>query len=186
MSDGSSRIFLSTGNGISPAPGPGSSPPPELGESTVRLAVQPGGSLAAADFFSPANAPTLNLADTDLGAGGPVGLPFGSSTYPDLLVQTGKDGRVFLLNRDNLGGRRQGPNGTDAAVSTNGPYQGEWGHPAAFGDTTTVTSGNSGSANDYVYYVGANDYLRALKFQLNSSGTPLLVPVEIAAKLLAG
>jgi Abnormal spindle-like microcephaly-assoc'd, ASPM-SPD-2-Hydin/PQQ-like domain len=177
MSDGSGRIFFTSGNGVSPAPGPGSQPPPELAESTVRLAVQAGGSLAAADFFSPANAPSLDAADTDLGAGAPVGLPFGSSTYPNLLVQAGKDGRMFLLNRNDLGGREQGPGGTDNVVSTNGPYQGEWGHPAVFGDTTTVTSSNSGSASDYVYYVGRNDYLRALRFQLNSSGIPVLANV---------
>src|SRR5579859_5542006 len=177
MSDGTGRIFFTSGNGVSPAPGPGSSPPPELAESTVRLAVQNGGSLAAADFFSPANAPSLDTSDKDFGSGGPVGLPFGSGTYPDLLVQAGKDGRMFLLNRDNLGGREQGPGGTDNVVSTNGTYQGEWGHPAVFADTTTVTSSNSGSANDYVYYVGKNDYLRALRFQLNSSGTPVLADV---------
>src|SRR5215471_1767291 len=56
MSDGTGRIFVSTGNGVSPAPGPGTSPPGELGDSVVRLGVQPDGSLAAQDFFSPANA----------------------------------------------------------------------------------------------------------------------------------
>ena len=177
MSDGAGRIFLTSGNGVSPAPGPGSSPPPELAESVIRLGVQPDGSLQAQDFFSPANAPTLDNADTDFGSGGPAGLPFGTSADPGLLVQAGKDGRVFLLNSGNLGGREQGSGGADLAVSQSGPYGGQWGHPAAFGDTPSVTAGNVASASDYVYYVGANDYLRVLKLGLGSAGDPVLSDV---------
>ena len=33
---------------------------------------------------------------------------FGTAAHPHLLVQTGKDGRVYLLDRDNLGGNAQG------------------------------------------------------------------------------
>lgn len=165
MSDGSGRIFVSTGNGVSPPPGPGTSPPPELGDAVVRLAVQQDGSLAAQDFFSPADAPTLDVDDQDWGSGGPVGLPFGTTTYPDLLVQAGKDGRVFLLNGNGLGGRETGPGGTDNPVSMSGPYGGEWGHPAAFA---------GGNGADYVYYTGAHDYLRALLFNGSNPAKPVL------------
>jgi PQQ-like domain/HYDIN/CFA65/VesB-like, Ig-like domain len=177
MSDGAGRIFFASGNGVSPAPGPGIAPPGQLAESTVRLAVQSNGSLAARDFFSPANAPSLDAADTDFGSGGPVGLPFGTSTYPDLLVQAGKDGRIFVLNRDNLGGREQGAGGTDAAVSEAGPYAGQWGHPAVFANTPTLTASDTATANDYVYYLGRNSYLRVLKAGADSSGTPTLSDV---------
>ena len=129
VSDGPNRIILSTGNtadGVSPPAGPGSAPPGTLSQSVVRLQVNPDGSLSAADFFSPSNAPTLDLNDSDLGSGGPVALPasFGTSQYPDLLVEDGKDGRVFLLNRDNLGGRSQGPGGSDAVLGVTGPFKG--------------------------------------------------------------
>ncbi len=187
MSDGPGRIFFASGNGVSPAPGPGSSPPGQLGDSVVRLAAQAGGGLAAQDFFSPANAPSLDVEDADLGSGGPVGLPYGTSGYPNLLVQAGKDGRIFLLNRDQLGGRMQGPGGTDLPVSVAGPFPGEWGHPAAFGDTTVVTAGNAAGANDFVYYLGTGragpGALRALKFGLSSSGTPVLSDVANSATL---
>jgi hypothetical protein len=177
MSDGPGRIILSTGNGVSPAPGHGTSPPAALGDAVVRLGVQSDGTLAAQDFFSPANAPTLDVNDQDFGSGGPVGLPFGTTAYPHLLVQAGKDGRVFLLNRDNLGGRETGTNHTDNPLSVAGPYQGQWGHPAAFG--------GSGGA-DYVYYSGTGapgDVLRALKF--NSSGTkPTLQDVANSASTM--
>jgi hypothetical protein len=179
MSDGQGRIFLTTGNGTAPTPDPGSKPPLDLGDSVVRLGVQPNGTLQAEDYFSPANAPYLGANDTDLGSGGPVGLPFGSTTYPHLLVQSGKDGRVFLLNRDSLGGREQGPSGTDDVVSVSGPYaaRGQWGHPAVFGNTATLTPGNQAKSQDYVYYLDKNDYLRVLKLGLNSAGRPALSDV---------
>jgi Abnormal spindle-like microcephaly-assoc'd, ASPM-SPD-2-Hydin/PQQ-like domain len=171
MSDGPGRIFLATGNGVSPPPGPGTSPPAELGDSVVRLRVGAKGSLSAADFFSPSDAPTLDEDDLDFGSGGPVGLPFGSSKYPDLLVQAGKVGEVYLLNRNHLGGRDQGPGGTDDMVSVVGPYGGQWGHPAAFGPAPTV---DAASSDDYVYYVGNADVMRYLQFGVDSSGTPVL------------
>ncbi len=179
VSDGAGRIFFTSGNGVSPAPGKGSQPPGQLAESLVRLAVNSNGSLTAKDFFSPANAPQLDAVDRDWGAGGPVGLPFGTSTYPALMVQAGKDGRVFLLNRNNLGGRMQGPGGTDAALAQAGPYGGQFGHPAAFGNTT-LTPGAT-HANDYLYYVGKNDYLRVFRVGADSSGKPALSLIATSA-----
>ena len=34
-----------------------------------------------------------------------------------------------------------------------------------FGGVTSVTPGNSRKSDDYVYYLGRADYLRALKFE---------------------
>ena len=135
VSDGASRIILATGNGVSPAPGPGSTPPSSLAESVVRLHVNGDGSLTAKDFFSPVNNTNLDQDDADLGSGGPMAIPdgYGTSAHPHLLVQVGKDGRVFLLDRDNLGGTAQGSGGTDAVLQTGGPYNGVWGHPAFWG-----------------------------------------------------
>lgn len=153
MSDGTGRIFVATGNGVSPAPGPGTSPPGELGDSVVRLAVQPGGSLAAKDFFAPANAPVLAAHDLDFGSGGPIALPFGTAAHPHLLMEAGKDGRIFVLDRDKLGGR----NGTTdhPVYVTPIAYAGQGGHPAAF-------AGSGGA--DYLYYHGGADFTRAFKF----------------------
>jgi ASPM-SPD-2-Hydin domain-containing protein len=173
MSDGPGRIFLATGNGVSPPPGTGHRPPGELGDSVVRLSQNTStGALTAADFFSPANAPTLDRQDADLGAGGTVGLPFGTSTYPHLLFQAGKDHRIFLLNRDSLGGRETGPGGADNPVFIGGPYGGQWGHPAAY-------AGAGGA--DYVYYSGNGggsiDYMRVLRFNGHTSAHPVLQDV---------
>lgn len=165
VSDGPGRIFFSTGNGISPAPGPGKTVQGTLAESVVRLQVNADNSLSTADFFSPSDAATLDLTDQDISSGAPMALPdgFGTAEHPHLLVQQGKDGRVFLLDRDNLGGMGQGPQGGDAAVSKSGPYQGMWGHPAFWG-------GDGG----YVYVVGNQGPLRALKYGVRNGGTPAL------------
>ena len=177
MSDQLGRLFVTSGNGISPAAGPGGSPPGQLAESVIRLSTLGNATLAARSFFSPANAPALDAGDIDFGSGGPVGLPFGTSRYPSVLAQAGKDGRIFLLNRNSLGGREQGGGQTDNALSVTGHYKGQFGHPAAFGDTTTLTAGNAAAAHDYLYYLGANDSLRVLKAGVNGSGDPTLSDV---------
>ena len=164
LSDGT-NIYVGTGNGISAPAGPGDQPPPSLSESVVKLAVGSDGNLTATDFFSPSNAPALDANDLDLASGGPVLLPssFGTTSVPNVIVIAGKDGRVFLLNADDLGGRSQGPNGTDDVVGVTGPVEGEWGHPAVWG-------GDGG----YVYMVGNNGPLRALKRGVSSTGMPTL------------
>ncbi|HTT85846.1 MAG TPA: choice-of-anchor D domain-containing protein, partial [Acidimicrobiales bacterium] len=171
VSDGPNQILLTTGNGIAPPPSPGGSSTPEtLSESVVRLTVQSDGTLLPTDFFSPADAPSLDQNDEDLGSGGPVALPsqyFGTSTYPDLLVQVGKDGRVVLLNRGDLGGREQGPDQSDDALQILGPYTGVWGHPAVYG-------GQGGWV--YICESAGGGYLQAFSYGTNASGVPQLTP----------
>ena len=160
MSDGPGRIFVATGNGVSPAPGPG---PAHRRNSATRWSGWGAGcqrdAVQAQDFFSPANAPALDATDSDFGAGGPVGLPFGSQTFPNLLVQAGKDGRVFLLNRDNLGGREQGP-GEPTTWSARPAVRRPVGAPGRLRRHPDADPSNTASADDYVYYVGNGDYLR--------------------------
>lgn len=183
MSDGSGRIFLVSGNGISPVPGPGTTPPGQLAESVVRLAVQPDGSLVAKDFFSPSNAPTLDAQDLDFGSGGAVGLPFGTQNRSHMLVAAGKYGRIYLLNRDNLGGRDQGAGGADAALRIICCFGGEWGHPAAFADTQTLTAANSSTASDFLYYDGNTDYLREMRWATDGTGLANLHTVATSSNL---
>ena len=177
-------IYFTSGNGVSPAPvNPGSNglskPPGTLGDSIVRLTSN-GTKLSAVDFFSPNNAPRLDAADTDWGSGGPIGLPFGTSADPNLAVQAGKDGRVFVLNAAGLGGRNAKNNHTALAVA--GPYGGQWGHPAAFGNST-LNPGTTG-ADDYLYYLGKNDYLRVLRFGANGSGKPTVTGIANSASTM--
>jgi outer membrane protein assembly factor BamB len=168
VSDGSGRIELTTGNGVSPSPAAANHPPATLSESVVGLSVGAKGELTPSQFFAPSNAPTLDQNDEDLGSGGPIALPtefFGTKTIPHLLVQVGKDGRIFLINTDNMGGYRQGAKGGDAVLQTLGPFDGVWGHPAAYG-------GQGGSV--YVLGSAGGGYLRELSYGLNGKGEPAL------------
>lgn len=161
-SDGSGRIIFATGNGVAPAPGDGDTPPATLGESVVRLQVNTDGSLTPQSFFSPHDNTKLNQDDADLGSGGPIALPsnFGTTAHPHLVVQVGKDGRIYLLDADHLGGAGQGANGGDDVVGVTGPFEGVWGRAGFWG-------GDGG----YVYVAGSNGPLRALKY--SASGPSL-------------
>ena len=167
MSDGDGDILLTTGNGDAPAFGPGNDPSQTLGDSVIRLHVNVDKSLTAVDFFSPANADVLGPTDADLGSGSPTGLPDGffgpGSKVRRTLVQQGKDGRLFLLDRDNLGGRTADDSG--ALQILNLPTR-QWGREAVYG-------GDGG----YVYDIGLNSPLRALKAGVDGSGKPQLTQV---------
>ncbi len=177
VSDGAGQILFSTGNGASNPSGPiaGTSPPPNLGEAVVRLAVQPDNSLKSVDFFSPYDAAILDGGDIDFGSGSPVALPdsyFGTSAIPHLAVAAGKEGYVFLLNRDHLGGEGNGPSGSDGVVGRYGPNGGVWSSPSVWpGDGGWVyipTASGSGTAG------GSNGNMDAYQYGLDGTGKPTL------------
>ena len=168
VSDIPGRIILTTGNGISPQPAPSGKPPETLSESVLGLTVEPSGQLTPTQFFAPSDAPSLDENDEDLGSGGPIALPteyFGTKAIPHLVVQVGKDGRIFLIDADDMGGYRQGPGESDAVLQTLGPFDGVWGHPAAYG-------GQGGWV--YVLESAGGGYLRALSYGLGGKGEPAL------------
>jgi hypothetical protein len=149
--DSSGNLYFATGNGDTPAAGPGLGvPQPEgLGGCVVKLSTATS-TPQLADYFCPSDAANLNSYDVDLGSGSPTGLPasFGTAQEPDLLVQVGKSGEVYLLDRDNLGGVDQGPGGTDNVVSETGPRGGAWSHPAVWpgdGGYVYITTGSPGA-----------------------------------------
>jgi HYDIN/CFA65/VesB-like, Ig-like domain/Abnormal spindle-like microcephaly-assoc'd, ASPM-SPD-2-Hydin len=179
MQDSQGRVFLASGNGVSPSKGPGSKPPGQLAESVIQLGVNSDGTLKALQFFSPANAPSLDAADTDYGGGGPVGIRFAMGNNSNVLAQAGKDGRIFLLNRDSLGGREQGSGGKDASLFVTKNYGGEWGHPAVFG-ANDINSGNANTSGDYLVYVGKDDVLRVFRMYITSSGAPGMSNVAVS------
>jgi hypothetical protein len=54
--------------------------------------------------FTPSDYFALDQGDVDLGSGGTLVLPDQSGSFPHLAVAGGKDGRVWLLDRDDMGG----------------------------------------------------------------------------------
>jgi polyvinyl alcohol dehydrogenase (cytochrome) len=87
--DSAGDAFIATGNGI----GSSSSNDPEYGDAVVKLT--PFASVL--DWWAPANWHALDSSDADLGSSMPTLLPGG------YLVQSGKDGNAYLLNRSTLG-----------------------------------------------------------------------------------
>jgi outer membrane protein assembly factor BamB len=168
VSDIPGRIILATGNGVSPSPAPSNKPPATLSESVLGLTVAGNGQIAPSQFFAPSDAPELDHNDEDLGSGGPIALPtetFGTKAHPHLVVEVGKDGRIFLIDADNMGGYQQGPGGGNAVLQELGPFNGVWGHPAAYG-------GQGGWV--YVLESSGGGYLRALSYGLSGTGLPQL------------
>ncbi|HXI58087.1 MAG TPA: PKD domain-containing protein [Polyangia bacterium] len=176
VSDGSGSILFSTGNGGAVmGPIAGTSPPKVLAQAVVRLKVQGDGTLAATDFFSPYDAIPLDAWDGDLGSGGVVGLPasnFGTAQIPNLMVAQGKQGYVYLLDRDHLGGIGNGTGGGDAVVSRTGPYGGFWSKPAVWPGDGGYLYIPSASPGDSSYGTAGN--LRVLKYGLDGTGKPAL------------
>ncbi len=69
------------------------------------------------DYFSPDDNYALASSDADLGSGENVLVP-GSSTYPHELVGGGKDGNIFVINRDDMGGFNDSTNNVLQTVLT--------------------------------------------------------------------
>ena len=182
LTDGAGTFIVSTGNGpVASQPTPGNQPPNSLGEAWVRLTVQPDQSLKATDFFMPYDASKLNDWDGDFGSGGPVGLPdsLGTPGFPHLGIGTGKQGYVYLLDRTQLGGFRQGPSGADAVVQRVGPYGGVWSKPAVWpgagGWVYIPTASGGGTAG------GLSGTLDVYRTGVDGTGKPSLAQVAQAA-----
>ena len=168
-SDAPGQLIGASGNstlGTSPSGTiSGKSPPTTgtLGESDFRLVAQKDGSLQTTDFFTPYDAATLDVDDLDFGSGAPVLLPnqFGTAADPHLLVQTGKEGYVYLLDAQNLGGVSAGDAG---ALAQQGPDGGAWATPGVWpgnggyiyvptSDGGTMSLGNSTQGDFNVFQV---------------------------------
>ena len=87
----------------------------EFGDTFLKLSTT--GGLSLADWFTPDDQVTLNADNGDLGAGGAITLLDSvSGPHPHLLIGGGKEGVLYLLNRDNMG--KYNANNNSAAVQT--------------------------------------------------------------------
>ncbi len=97
--DASGSVYVISGNGFGDTPGMNS-----YGNSFVRLSTSAG--LKVGDYFTPFNTLSEDSRDADFGSAGPLLLPDlvdASNTTQHLAVGGGKDGNLYVVNRDNMG-----------------------------------------------------------------------------------
>jgi hypothetical protein len=97
--DGDGNIFFETADAVFDANTGG----PDFGDSILNLNLGANG-LALVDSFTPVAQANDNALDRDLGSVGPVLLPDQPGGIPHLLVGSGKDATIYVVNRDNMGG----------------------------------------------------------------------------------
>jgi outer membrane protein assembly factor BamB len=77
----------------------------DYGNSFLKLSTA-GGALSVADYFTMYNEPAESAADQDLGSGGEMLLPDladSGNVVRHLVIGAGKDGNIYLVNRDSMG-----------------------------------------------------------------------------------
>jgi hypothetical protein len=105
--DSSGNVYFLTGNGRFETTMDANGFPSQgdYGNSFVKLSPA-GGNLAVADYFASFDAVQLSSRDTDLGSGGEMLLPDmtdSTNTTRHLVVGAGKDTKIYLVDRDNMG-----------------------------------------------------------------------------------
>jgi len=140
--DANGNIYLVAGNGSFDYAQGG----PDLGEGYIKLSSS--GKLAVADYFEPFNYADLNAGDLDTGSAGValIGDEAGSAAHPHLMAGAGKEGRIYLLDRDNMGQLHAGSD-SQIVQSIPGVIGGLFGNPAYF--------------NHLLYFCGSGGFLTA-------------------------
>jgi hypothetical protein len=169
--DSNGNIFFATGNGSWNGT-------TDYGDSIVKLGPPSGGSFPVLDYFTPYNQNSLAGGDSDVASGGLVLLP-NLPSGQQLLTQMGKEGKMYVLDRNNMGKYcvNQTPpcNGSDPNIVQE--------IPAA----TTGLYGTPAYWNGSVYWGGGSDYngpdnLKAFSFNANNSGLISTSPTSQSAK----
>jgi hypothetical protein len=157
--DSAGNIFVIVGNGTFDANNGGS----DYGDSFVKL-TRNGGSLSVSDYFTPFDQQTLANKDIDLGSSGFTLLPDQPGPVAHLGISAGKAGKIYLINRDDMG---KFQSGSDSQIA----------------QSIAGAIGSGGGANDYstatywhgnVYFIGNGDVV--MQFQLTNgqlSTTPI-------------
>jgi len=150
--DSTGDIYVSTGNGVFDQ-GAGMALENDYGDSVLRLtpAAGPtpnGANLQLNGWFTPFDESMLAQNDTDLGSGGVILLPDQTVGPKHLLVELGKDGVVYLIDRDNMG---------TFQASNNSQIPQYFGATSAFWGMAAFWQNN-------LYFAGAGDALKQFSF----------------------
>jgi len=170
--DANGNIYFATGNGTYDGNASG-----DYGDSIVKLS-GPSGGFTVADWFTPYNQGSLNGGDTDVGSGGVLllpDLPVGSA-HQHLLVQMGKEGKIYLIDRDNMGKFCSTCTNSDTQIVQEipGATAGIWGAPAYWNGSVYWGGGNDGSNSDHI---------KAFSFNANNSGLLSTSPTSQSTQL---
>ncbi len=106
-------IFFTTGNGDSFNLSSGGD---ESSQTTYRLSTP---NLKPIDYFAPYNADCLNQINSEVGSSGVIVLPPQPGPHPNLVVTSGKEGRIYVMDRNNLGGFTYTPDACSNPGATN-------------------------------------------------------------------
>jgi|SRR5579862_1100685 hypothetical protein len=99
--DTDGNIFFTTGNGTFDVNTGGV----DYSESAIKMSQNAiSGALSVEDYFTPYDQAKLNTYDWDLSSAGMTILPDQTGTYPHLAMTGGKEGTIYMLNRDDMGG----------------------------------------------------------------------------------
>ena len=134
--DSNHNVYLSTGDGTFDVDKAGV----DYGDSILKLSP---GRLLLLDYFTPSNQAVLESQALDFGSGGVLLLPPQSTIPNNLLITAGKQGLIYLINRDNLGHYTM-----SQVVQQNGNIAGLFGTPTFWNNRlyfagTTYTGGDS-------------------------------------------
>jgi outer membrane protein assembly factor BamB len=157
--DGAGNIYLLDGNGDFGTTLNAGGFPANSNYGNAFLKLSTSSALAVADYFEMSNQQAENDTDTDLGSGGALVLPDlddGTGTIRNLAVGAGKDGHIYVVNRDAMGKFNSSSNNVYqelAGVLANGVF----GMPAYFNGT--------------VYYGAVGDGIKAFKIANAKLGT---------------
>jgi mono/diheme cytochrome c family protein len=140
--DNQSNLYFESGNGSFSAYTNGG----DYGDSFIKLSTTNG--LAVGDYFTPWNQASMDVNDQDLGSGGPILLPdsAGSSAHRHLIIGAGKEGTLYLLDRDNLG-HFNSANDSQIVQELKSAIGGLFGSGAYF--------------NNWIYFQGTSDRMKA-------------------------
>src|SRR5438309_11353603 len=149
--DAQGNLYVVTGNGtVGDAADPTS--PTNRAESALKL-TPAGSTLQVASYFTPYDYQYLNDTDTDYGAMGGFLIP--NSGY---YLTGAKDGTLYLLNKDDMGGYLPSSNQVQQVVPL-----------GASANMHCQTAYYKGSSKEFIYIWSENDPLRAIPFDLASN-----------------
>ena len=92
--DAAGNFFFATGDGTFTKNSGGS----DYGDSFLKFNPASG----VVDYFTPHDEDTLNTNNLDLDAGGMILLPDQTGAHPHVLVSAGKNGSIYVVDRDNM------------------------------------------------------------------------------------